>query len=93
MLSSFLYGCGGLFSNKEIVVEYKTLYREIPSEYLEIPDEIPDLNYNDPLLTDEDIGLWLTEKDSRETVIEERMNSIIQFNNESKKLNDQLQEK
>lgn len=93
ILSSFLTGCFGIFAKKDPVVEYRTIYREIPQEYLAVPNEIADLDYNDESLTDEDVGLWLIKKDNRETVLEELLNSIILFNEESIKLNEMVKEK
>lgn len=93
ILSSLLTGCFGIFAKKDPVIEYRTIYREIPQEYLNVPKEIADLDYNDESLTDEDVGLWLIKKDNRETVLEELLNSIILFNDESIKLNEKAKEK
>ena len=74
LLSMTLSGC--LFTKEVIVYKTNYVYREIPADYLRIPENVVDLNLTDPLLSQKVVSEWITKKNKRELDLEAQLRSV-----------------
>lgn len=75
ILPLFVSACS-LNPTKEVVTEYKYVTKKVPTELLEIPENIPAFDVNK---SQKDLSVWLIENEKRVTTLENQLKKIKEY--------------